>query len=238
MLYVTLSLSNWQYNRYKTKLELSKVFSSQNNTLAEAELIELYRQLKVDKDLASLYKGKQIQLSGEFTKQHILLDNQTYKGQVGYKVFSMFKTDKYTFLLDRGWLAANSSRQIIPDLNKLDKLRANSTLQISGRANIPYSNIFIKEPIEAEQMQQLQKNQENFTIRMQTIDLTLLAQQLKVDLYPLVIELDKDSRYAYKIQDKTEYLTPEKHLGYSVQWLALAVTLISLFLRYNLARLR
>lgn len=64
---------------------------------------------------------------------------------------------------------------------------------------------------------------------MQRVDLVRIREQLKRPLLPFVLRLSPASDHGYERDWRVRTgLTPERHLGYAVQWFALAVALVGL----------
>jgi len=158
-----------------------------------------------------------VKLTGHFLNNNvILLDNKVNNGQVGYSVYVPFVIPNMQkiFLVNRGWIPQGKSRSHLPSLSPII-----GEVTIEGLLDIAYRNRFISTSLENTVIQ--------WPLRMQQIDLTLIKEILGNDIYPMLVSLDKKS--------PTPYLNPERHLGYAVQWFALAITflLLCLFFKFK-----
>src|SRR5690606_3331170 len=61
----------------------------------------------------------------------------------------------------------------------------------------------------------------------------IMARQLGEELLPRVLRLDETSAAAFVTQWQTIAASPEKHMGYAVQWFALALALVIWFIVAN-----
>ncbi|HLF66727.1 MAG TPA: SURF1 family cytochrome oxidase biogenesis protein, partial [Gammaproteobacteria bacterium] len=71
-------------------------------------------------------------------------------------------------------------------------------------------------------------------VKIQHIDISLLSQQFQQPFYPYILLLDAKSPAGFVRDWQIKTLPPSKHLGYAVQWFALALTLIILYVGVNL----
>lgn len=163
---------------------------------------------------------RKVKFDAQLLNDHtILLDNKTYKGQVGYHVIvpAKLNNDHY-ILVNRGWVATGVSRSILPTIQPvLEKIN------IEGYLDIAYRNRFIHHAIESDVP--------TWPLRMQWLDITLLTHILDKNIYPMLVVLDEKSPYALVgAAQQKEWLSPERHHGYAVQWFSLALTLLILYL--------
>lgn len=66
---------------------------------------------------------------------------------------------------------------------------------------------------------------------VQVVDIKILSDKLGRSLLPFQVELDSTMMDGY-VRDwkRNIFMTPEKHIGYAVQWFGLAITLTILFI--------
>lgn len=147
----------------------------------------------------------------------ILLDNQVHKGQVGYHVLvPAHLDDENVILINRGFIPLGKNRQELPMISPIS-----STITIEGYLDIAYRNPLTKQVIE---------NSIHWPLRVQQIDFDFLNTLMNVTLYPMLVTLNEDSPYALSpLPMGVLYLTPERHIGYAVQWFSLAITLFIWF---------
>ena len=74
---------------------------------------------------------------------------------------------------------------------------------------------------------------ESFPVVYQVIEAELLAGALGTPVFPHTIRLDAGSPGALTVSWPLMNASPDKHMGYAVQWFAMAVTLLILTLIAN-----
>lgn len=207
------SLSLWQLNRGLEKQTLLKT---------EAHHATLSVLCSDDLNIVSKnpipYSHREIKLQGHFQNDHnILLDNKIYNGQVGYEVITPFQiSPTHSILINRGWIPVGS-RAVLPTLEPI-----HGEMTVKGYIALIHKNRFIKNQLESNQ----------FPIRVQALDLTLLQPLLKTELAPFVVNLPKGSLFSFEmLPEKAVWLNPEKHFAYALQWLLLAFSLAIIYTR-------
>lgn len=153
-------------------------------------------------------------------KNIILLDNQVLKGQVGYHVLVPARlNNQQAILINRGFVPIGKNRQELPSI-----LPISGPVTIEGYLDIAYRNPLIKQAIDGKI---------TWPLRVQQIDFNLLSTLMGISLYPMLVTLNEDSPYVLTPLPKaTTYLTPEKHIGYAVQWFSLALAFLIWFIYF------
>lgn len=162
----------------------------------------------------------------QFLPATVLLDNQLREGRAGIKVYQPARAaGGTTVLVDLGWLPLPADRSL-PAINTLQGTQAVQGLW----APAPASGIALGPALTATPQPQ--------TWLATRIDLPAIAAQLKLGngaLAPKVLRLDPAMPlgYARDLDLLPNTLPPSRHLGYAVQWfaMALAVLLIALVLQ-------
>jgi surfeit locus 1 family protein len=156
--------------------------------------------------------------------RQFLLDNMTHDGVAGYRVLTPFEcADRTTLLVDRGWIPVGESRARLPDLavgegprevaGRVDQLpRAGLELRAGGGSGWPRVVSFPK--------------------------LADLAALLGRPVYPQVLLLDPGLPDGFVRVWRPPGLPPEQHVGYALQWYALALTLLVCYVIVSLKRRR
>ncbi|MGE8279586.1 MAG: SURF1 family protein [Stenotrophomonas sp.] len=167
----------------------------------------------------------------QFLPGTVLLDNQLRDGRAGIKIYQLARAaGGTTVLVDLGWLPLPADRSM-PNINPLQ-----GTQTVQGLwAPAPATGIALGPAlIPAAQRQ---------TWLATRIDLAAIAAELKLDgtvLAPKVLRLDPAMPlgYARDLDLLPNTLPPSRHLGYAVQWfaMALAVLLIALVLQFRRRR--
>ncbi|MGY0615478.1 SURF1 family protein [Vibrio sp. FJH11] len=140
----------------------------------------------------------------------ILLDNQTYDGNVGYlayQVVSVSQEQNILALMELGFVAGERSRAEFPVVKELEV-----PALVTGRLYRKSMN-----PLSFELMPEL-----GATIRVQNLNISQLNNLLNVELMPAVLQPDNLDNWPYAFPWNPLPLTSAKHFGYSVQWFAMA----------------
>lgn len=209
------ALGNWQVQRAKQKKILLKSF-------AERTLHVPYtaKELNTEND----WRFFRATLQGTFDNQHtFLLDNKIVAGKVGYEVYTPFKSpnlDK-TILVDRGFVPmTGATRNDLPIIKPIV-----GAVSITGMLNNPPTYVAFGAINEAAQIA--------WPLRVEFINLKTLTQFTHYSLYPYVLNINPNDPAAYAMQWEIVTMGPERHMGYAVQWFALALTLLILFVALN-----
>lgn len=150
-----------------------------------------------------------VTFDGEPDTTHLVfLDNQIQDKRVGYDVIVPVRTNAGWVLVNYGWVSAPDMQRTLPTI-EIDK----GLLSFKGIVSVPGKNPLITET----NTQSLV-----FPALVQQIDFTDLSQRLNRDLLPYVIQLTTDD-VAFVRDFRPVVMSPEKHLGYAVQWFGLAI---------------
>jgi len=210
LLALLLSLGNWQLNRAEVKRNIeSRIIAAQTeqpikiSTLAESLNREFFK----------------ITLEGYFDdKKNIIYDNQTENGVAGYYVLTPFmisKTD--AFLVNRGFLRWGADRNQF-SVNPVDS----NYRVIKGILKRPKERMTLADDL----------SEVKFPYLVQALNIEKLASKTDLNIGPLMVELDKDQPDGFIRNWQPFYGTVDKHIGYAIQWFAMAFVLlmISIFI--------
>jgi surfeit locus 1 family protein len=218
LLPLLLALGVWQLNRAEEKRVLISLKQQRQST----EILILSTTLP-DTPEAHLYKP--IQAIGHYDTDHqYLLDNQVNKGRAGYFVLTpfMLKNENKAVLVNRGWLPLGKSRSGLPDI-PVDSRE----ITLNGRIN--------RFPTVGLKLAGAEIPTDSWPATVQVVDTQVLAKQLGYPLFGFQVELDKQADDGFTREwHETLAMTPEKHIGYAVQWFLLALTLTVLFVKYGI----
>ena len=215
-----VSLGEWQLTRASEK----QVLVDDKRSRQEAEALVLNAAV-VD---PMLDRFRPASATGHYVEgQQWLLDNRLYRGQAGYHVFSLFQLKAgEQILVNRGWVAVGESRAVLPRLPL-----PTGELNLLGHLDSPESVGVVLEGMPLSSI--------DSRVLLQSLDVAELADARGLRLLPLtlVVEEGQVSGLQYDWAP-VETISPEKHVGYAVQWFALAVALLIIYLGVNTRRLQ
>jgi len=202
-----IKLAVWQLDRAVQKdIRLAKIASyQQQDAMGLGFIMQLQENQEALNDLP-------IHLSGRFNnQQRFLLDNQVYKGRLGYRVVQLFedKESGLTVLVNLGWIQGSIDRAFIPQFKEIEGL-------VSFRGNVR-----ILEPAILLQDQILEND--HWPQRIQSIEIDKISELLKESLVPFIVYVDNNEEIGYVKDWVPIVMPPDKHMGYSFQWFSLAI---------------
>jgi surfeit locus 1 family protein len=162
-------------------------------------------------------------LQGQFDNEHtFLLDNKTWHGQVGYEVYTPFRAKGLAtpILIDRGFVLLGKSRKTLPYIRPIK-----GEVTLKGMLNSPPTYVALGAIHEPGPL--------SWPLRVQYINLGELTHLFDAPLYRSILMIEPGHPAAYDIAWRIVIMPPEKHVGYAVQWFALALTLLILFVLLN-----
>jgi surfeit locus 1 family protein len=211
------SLGSWQLDRSAEKAALFARFEQGSATAAAPAPLD-------DAMLAS-NRYAVITATGRYDATHqILLDARTRDGRAGYEVLTPLVVEGAAILVNRGWLAANPNRQKLPDIAVSNDVRTVTGLLdalpraalVAGpmeiRAEMPWPRVMLY-PTAAD-----------------------LEQALGYPVRNYQLLLDGGEPEGFNRGWRPVLLSPEEHVGYAVQWFALAGLVVVLYVALNWRR--
>lgn len=216
-----IQLGFWQLERASEKNNINS-----NYTLRQDDaLINLNNTNSINNKEALLWRRAEV--NGSFlNKKNIILDNQIFNQIAGFNILTPFliKDSNYVVLINRGWHPNLASRDLIPDIQNLEGIKA-----LKGHiAKFPSSGISLGQ----DNIETLNAS----VFRMQRLDFDKLKYFLTFNLLPYMIYIDP-------LIDKGNYNTfklpapdSEKNYGYAFQWFAFAFTLLIIFIKIGIRR--
>ncbi len=243
---IFLFLGSWQWQRfhYKTTHTQTQEIRKYSLTLLEANILQKQGYFQ---DL----QGKRLQTEGQFLNQYaIFVDNQSFKGQPGYKVLTPLlvagQPSPTCVLVDRGWIPLGQSRAILPALPPVS-----GTIKIEGRLYPPVQGFKLPgrphpspPPLRWGGDLKQRRNKDHpieksaeylWPLRVLNIDLKTLEQILGHKLYPLILRLEPGDKLGFEILPFAIQtgMPPIKHLGYAWQWFMMALTVLIYYVVIN-----
>lgn len=147
-----------------------------------------------------------------------LLDNRTHRGVAGYHVLTPLRLEgsDVHVLVNRGWQPVGPDRTRLPDT------------AVGTQTGIA-EGLLVAPPAAGLTLGETGYETESWPRLVQQVDLARMQAQLGAPLLPFVLRLspDADDGYVREWQVRAA-MTPERHLGYAVQWFALAAALVAL----------
>ncbi|MCC5452176.1 SURF1 family protein [Rheinheimera sp. UJ51] len=209
---ILIKLSYWQWQRAAEKTEQLQQLAvlQQQGAISASQLFNL---------ISAEADGVLVEDAGRWLAPYVwLLDNKIVEGRVGYDVLIpvQFQATAPALLVNLGWVAAPSSRQSLPEIT------IPAEISVSGLVRTKLGGVLLGQNLEGN----------TYPMRMQQVDITALQQQLPVPLYAAVIYQQAPSRFIPHY--KAVVLPPEKHRGYAVQWLGLAIAVLGVALAASL----
>ncbi len=221
LLPLLISLGIWQLNRAAFKQNLQ----AQYETRQSSQPISLNELNKPRKQI-EFYP---IRTKGRYDNRHqFLIDNRVESHRVGFYVMTPFiprnKPSKL-ILVNRGWIPRLPTRQNLP---RVKPIRGMQT--ITGILQSPPTKTFtLGNDTAIKQWPKL----------LQTINFKLIERMLKKPIYPYVVLLSPNSRHGFlRNWQPNSSVTPQKHWGYAMQWFALALTLVIIYIIVNTKKRR
>ena len=201
---VLLSLGFWQLDRAEQKQERQQ----RQDRIGAAPPVPLTRA-----GGASLPDGRRLLLRGHYLGGYNwLLDNRQRQGRVGYEVITPFELeDGALVLVNRGWVSAGADRQERPDPP------APAGKQTLFGQLLSHTEHPLLEEVEVA---------DGWPIRRVTLAPESMAGQLGRPVLARYVRLDDTSPGALNADWPNTETPAAKHLGYAVQWFAMALALV------------
>lgn len=156
---------------------------------------------------------KRVRMHGEYdAHRHFLVDNRMLGGQVGYVVVTPFlERSGALFLVNRGWLAAPSSRRQLPDVQT-------PTGALTVEATVwPDTGL---PPLLAEDAWSA-----DWPKRVQRLNVARMMRDVGAR-YPYELRLEAGQPGALQPLPTILGFSADRHRGYAVQWLALGALVL------------
>jgi surfeit locus 1 family protein len=207
-------LGTWQLHRAEEKKQLLS---------HEAALKMRAPRAWVD-DVTPLEAFERVYFQGQFLPDIFFLDNQYHAHQIGYHVLSPVQMQTgHIVMVDRGWVPAGVTREQLPHVDIPE-----DGIRLSGSVYKPRGIPWVLGP-------GLEIRQEHQVV-LEVLDFKLVSQILHKPVDPFIIRLDDESPAGYVRDWVTVVMLPVRHIGYAVQWFALAGVVLIVFIGLNLKK--
>ena len=224
-----LSLGIWQLNRAEEKRTMLALESEASNSAA------LSINAVLDDVDGAARSYARVTINGVWQpEKQLLWDNRVLAGKAGYEVITPLLTDSgITILVNRGWVGVGPSRTQLPDVTK--GLDDEVPVSFLGVVSQPSKGLASGPAVESS---------DTWPKRVQYLDYAAFNETFGNEFVPALIQgrlagepVTQEWHLAGNWQP-TESFGPSRHLGYAVQWFALLVTLVFLYLWYEVRLFR
>jgi surfeit locus 1 family protein len=216
LLALLLWLGQWQWDRAAEKQTLLDRWAGQ------ALLAPVALPTAPDGNTTATAQFLRVFASGAYLPDsQVLLDNQTHGGKAGYRVLTpLLLADGSALMVDRGWVALpGNARDRLPNVAV-----SSANRRVQGRLD------HFRQAALREATGPLLAVRDNRPRVMNYPDSAAVSAAIGRPVYPLVLLLEGTEPDGFVREDApTLSFGPERHVGYAIQWWALAVTLVLLW---------
>jgi surfeit locus 1 family protein len=215
-----VSLGWWQIGRAREKQAMIESFARGTQTSVE---------LAGDVTVAELPRYQHARAEGHYDpSRQILIDNMpSHAGRPGYRVLTPFVREgaRKLLIVDRGWVPLGTSRDVAPRLDVSAEYRA-----VAGRLDqLPEPGVRVGEAGVP--------GDERWPRVLNFPRASDVEQVLGAPVESRILLLDPAAPDGYeRVWRPSLGFGPERHLGYAIQWFALALTALVVFLALSLQR--
>lgn len=214
----TFALGQWQTHRAMEKIALQERLDKRSSEGAVALPVSLVE--------ASEWAQRKVVMRGEWVPSGlVLIDNRIHKGAAGYHVIMplrLYESSTHV-MVNRGWIAGGGRRDRLPLISTQP-----GVLEIEGFATVPNA-----EPYELSKIEE--SNISSGPVR-QNLVLSRIAAQQRLALQPLVILQTSPSSDALVRDWPRPDARVDTHRAYALQWYAMSVAAVVLWVLFNLRR--
>lgn len=206
-----VNLGAWQLSRGEEKRQLE--LQLETNRTNESVSFTQFLQSHPDSN-QPIYTGTKAYVEATpVSGMRFLLDNQTFRGKVGYLAYQLFVDSlEQHFLFELGFVPATNSRQTLPKVDWLDK-----PVSVNGRVYQRSLN-----PLSSDIGME-----EGAVIRLQNPNIAQLSERLGINISPFMFQPQVDP-WPYPQPWKPLPMKSSKHFGYAFQWFAMSFALFML----------
>lgn len=219
-LVILVRLGIWQLDRAEEKRQ---IIANQQAKMSMPP-VNLTRAVQDYEALAF----RRIEVQGTFdSKYQMFIDNKIHKGKAGYYVVTPMKLselDSYV-LVNRGWVAMNPDRQILPNIDT-----TNEPVTLTG--------LIKTDPKDVADLGSANRSNQGWPAVVRYVDFQQFQQETGLKLQPFLFLLDKSADHGFVREWKFVNLPPEKSTSYAVTWFTLATVLLIIYIVVNTKRVR
>lgn len=201
---VFVALGRWQLAR----ADLNRGELGRFHDAAKLPALTLV-EVRADPEAA---RYRRIELVGRYLSRHVLLDNMTRDGRAGFEVLTPFEPDGGVALLlvNRGWLAADPDRRVLPDVafEPADRTRVAGRIADFPRAALRLGSA---EPVES-----------GARTVLSYPSVEALDALFEAPILPYQLKLDAGLPNGFARDWQLDADLPARNVGYALQWFAFA----------------
>ncbi|GLR71397.1 SURF1 family protein [Agaribacter marinus] len=201
-------LGFWQLDRKQQK-EVRLAQIEKGSQVSPVELIDVA-------NTPEKYIDYKAEVLGIATPSLFYVDNKIHEGKAGYHVLQAVNTDLGYVIVNLGWVNGVSEQRALPVVAPLT-----GNVVLTGMIAVPQLNVFISETND---------RFGEFPARIQQLDLAIISQHLREPVLPFVLLADTKSQSSFIREWQPVVMSPDKHLGYAIQWFGLGVAGLTVFL--------
>ncbi len=203
-----LGLGWWQLQRAGEKTALLEAVAEQRRAAPATAL---------EPDGGALGHGRRVRLSGEYDNRYQwYVDNRTHQGRFGYEIITLLRPRQgLPVLINRGWLAGDPARRSRPAIAPV-----HGEVELLGHIYRPAKRV----PVLA-----ADTDTGDWPKLLQRIDVDAMQGALGTTLFPWTVRLEDGQAGGLGIHWQTTHAGPMRHIGYAVQWWAMAAALVAWF---------
>jgi surfeit locus 1 family protein len=215
LLPVLIGLGLWQLDRYEQKQEVERAYAAADGAPVPADTVTADER---DRFRPTSARGRY-----EADRQ-FLIDNMVRRGRNGFFVITPFRLENGELVLvNRGWIAQDARREPTDDIAVSDERR-----RIEGRVGrLPVAGLDLGDDRAAG---------EGWPSVRQFPDIPELAAALGEPVEPWVLLLSPQAADGFLREWQPGGMPASRHLGYAVQWFALAAALAVIYVVVNTRR--
>lgn len=208
---IMVGLGFWQLERKVEKEQrlLHIENAQQQQSIALSQVVDSPNKYQ---DFTAMAKGR-------LQNKAFYIDNKIRNGVAGFHVLLPLQTDLGTLMVNLGWLAGTGVRNELPGFSLHKEFNVTTTL--SGVVYLPLDNRLIKET---------NMDYGRFPAMLQQVDLDEIEQHLEGSLLPFVLRLVPNDNSSFVRDWEVITMSPDKHLGYAIQWFGLAIAGLTIYL--------
>ena len=230
-------LGCWQLSRFQEKINLQnelelRIKEPVLNFASFPEIKSVFETADSKEKASQLFlkqfRYRKLLMTGQFLNdRQLLLDNQILDGQLKLRVLTPFqlKDGQKLILVDRGFIPSAKLGDDIPPLTV-----SNEVISLIGTIDQISQGLQFKKATVV--------HENPWPLKVQYIDYESLLSDFSLDFYPFIVQIPADSPYAYTVRMLAPKNSSHRHLGYAIQWFAMALAVLIYYGVINCRRYR